>query len=282
MNIALFSICLLSAVSAGALAWSFRSGIHQRIMRDIAWLDSMRLKFDPVVRDSRRIVLIFYAVQCIVVLPLLHFVVPVPGLGIVFWLALWLLPQKIADRKWNKRLLEIDEQLPQVIRKFSALTGAGMSSADALSQLAVEAPMPIQMEFRVMNREWEMGADLGVVVEAAADRLELESFKLFASVISMNNRLGGDLVKALEELSNSLGGLIEMRREIRAATAEGRANVYGLLVGPPLMLFIIAFIDKEAVHKFLTTPFGWSILAPAMLITVIGFLWARRIANIEV
>jgi tight adherence protein B len=282
VTIALLSICLLAAVSAGALAWSFRSGIHQRIIRDIAWLDSVRLRFDPVVRDSRKAVLVFYAVQCVLVLPFLHFLIPVPGLGIVAWLGLWLLPQKVADHKWNKRLLKIDEQLPQAIRKFAALTGAGMSSADALSQLAIEASMPIQMEFRVMNREWEMGADLSAVVDAAADRLNLESFKLFASVINMNNRLGGDLVKALEELSTSLGGLIEMRREIRAATAEGRANVYGLLVGPPLMLFIIAFIDKEAVHKFLTTPFGWSILGPAMAITILGFLWARKIANIEV
>ncbi len=282
MALTFASICLLTAISAGAIAWSFKDGVHRRIMRDIAWLDGIRLKFDPVVRDSKKTVLKFYAIQCIVVLPILNFTIPVPGLGVVFWLGLWILPQKYADFKWNKRLLKIDEQLPQAIRKFSALTGAGMSSADALRQLAAETPMPIQMEFRVMNREWDMGADLNAVVESAANRLELESFRLFASVVCMNNRLGGDLVKALGELSASLGGLIEMRREVRAATAEGRANVYGLLVGPPLMLFIIAFIDKEAVYQFLTTPFGWSILGPAMVMTIGGFLWARKIANIEV
>ncbi|MHC4884724.1 MAG: type II secretion system F family protein [Planctomycetota bacterium] len=276
------SICLLAGIAAASLAWTFRHGVERRLDRDVAWLDEVRLRFDPVVSDSRKYVMIFYFVHGAVILPLLHFLIPVPGLGIVLWFALWLLPQKIADRKWVKRLGVIDEQLPAAIRKFAALTGAGMSSADAMRQLSQEAPLPIQVEFRVMAREWDMGADLNAVVEATAHRLDMQSFRLFASVVCMNNRLGGDLVKALEALSASLGGLMEMRREVRAATAEGRANVYGLLAAPPLMLFIIAFIDGEAVSMFLSTPLGWSMLAPALGLTAIGFFWARRIAAIEV
>lgn len=278
----ILSICLLTAVAAGALAWSFRDGVESRMNHDVAWLDEVRLKFSPDPADSRKHVQIAYLVQCVVVLPVLNFAIPVPFLGIALWLCTWLLPQKIADIKWRKRLDIIEDQLPQTLLKFSALAGAGLSVADAMKQLAKEAPMPIQYEYRIMSREWEMGSDLNSCVESAALRLDMPSFKLFSSIVTMNNRLGGNLVRALEDLSASLSSLEEMRREVRAATSEGRMNVYALLAAPPMMLLIITVIDPGAVKMFLSTPTGWSILGPALLLTTIGFVWAKRIANVRV
>jgi len=278
----IFSICLLSAVAAGALAWSFRGGVKRRMDRDVAWLDEVRLKFSPDCTDSRKYVQIAYLFQVVVMLPVLNFAIPVPLLGIALWLGVWMLPQKIADVKWRKRLHKIEQQLPQTLLKFSALTGAGLSVADAMKQLADETPMPIQYEYRIMAREWEMGSDLNSCVESAASRLDMQSFRLFSSIVTMNNRLGGNLVRALEDLSESLSSLEEMRREVRAATSEGRMNVYGLLAGPPMMLLIITFMDPDAVKMFLSTLIGWAILGPALLLTLIGFLWAKRIANVRV
>lgn len=278
----ILSICLLWAAAAAAAAWSFRDGFSRRLERDVAWLEEVRLRFSPSAENSRLYVQIAYFVHCVLLLPLLHFLIPAPFLGIGIWLCLWLLPQRVADLKWMLRLRHIDEQLPQTVRKLAALCGAGLAPSDALQQLAQEAPLPIRYEYRVMAREWEMGADLEGIVALASQRLELESFRLFAAVIEVNNQLGGNLVKTLEDLANSLSAQLEMRREVSAALAEGRMNIYGLLLAPPVMLGIVTIIDSHAVGQFFTTGLGMGIFSIAMMFIVSGALWARSIARIDV
>lgn len=278
----MFSICLLWAAAAAALAWSFRDGFCRRLERDAAWLDEVRLMFGPDVTGSRRYVQIAYFVQCAVLLPLLAFLIPVPVLGVVVWMCLWMLPQKIADMKWRSRLKKIDEQLPQTIRKFASLCAAGLSPASALQQLAKEAPVPIRHECLIMSREWDLGANLESIVSLAAKRLGLESFRLFAAVVAVNTRLGGNLVATLEELAESLSSQLEMRREVDSAMAEGRMNVFGLLLAPPIMLGIVTIIDRRAVGLFFSTPTGLGIFALAMVFVLGGTLWARRIANMDI
>ena len=278
----ILSICLLWATAAAALAWSFRGGFSRRLERDVAWLEEVRLRFNPSAGNSRIYVQAAYFIHCAVLLPLLHFLIPIPFLGIALWLCLWLLPQRVADLKWTLRLRRIDEQLPQMVRKLAALCGAGLAPSEALQQLAQEAPLPIRYECRVMAREWELGADLEGIVALAAERLELESFRLFAAIVEVNNQLGGNLVKTLEELAESLSGQLEMQREVSAAMAEGRMNIYGLLLAPPVMLGIVTIIDSHAVGQFFTTGLGLGIFGIAMLFIVSGALWARSIARIYV
>lgn len=282
INFVILSISMLVGVAMLALFLSFRHGVAERFNRDVAWLNSARRRINPNAPDSRGWVLWGYIIYLGVLLPLFHYAIPTPGMGIVIWLCLLLLPQKIADRYWQKHLEQIDAQLPQAIRKFANLCAAGLSPAETLRQLGEESPMPIQAEFREMSQQWQMGSDLPGVFQTAFERLHLESFRLLASAVTANTQLGGNLVATLERLSYSLFEQIETRKEIDAALAEGKMNIYGLLAAPPVMLIIIMFIDAKAVKGFFTSFMGLGIFAAAMLLIGGGAFWACRIAKIRV
>ena len=280
MNLAL-SISLFTGVAVASLVWSFRRGLQKRLDHDVAWLDEIRLRFDPNVSNSRKYVLWWYGLQFLLVLPLLYLFISMKFLALAVWLLFWFVPQLVADLKWKKRLNLLDEQLPQMIRRLGILLGSGLSFAQALKQLADDFPPPMMYECMIMSQGWEMGENFDSIIVSAAERLDMPSFQLFSIIIIMNNQLGGNIVKTLEELSESLESQNSMKKEIRAATAEGRASIWGLLAAPPLMLGIVTIIDSKSVGEMFSSWLGLGILGLALVFIVCGYIWARRIVHFD-
>ncbi len=274
-------IALFTGVAVAALVWSFRNGVSRRIDHDVAWLDEIRLRFKPDVRDSAKYVYYWYCLMFLVIMPLFYFLFSLKILGLALWLAFWFIPQLVADIKWKKRLEELDNQLPQMIRRLGILLGSGLSFTQSLKQLAEDFPPPMMYECLIMSQGWEMGENFDSIVMSASQRLDLPSFQLFAIIVIMNNQLGGNIVKTLEELSASLESQNAMKKEIKAATAEGRASTWGLLAAPPLMLAIVTVIDSDSVMEMFNTWLGFGILCVAGVFIGTGYYWARRIVRID-
>jgi len=268
-------LSVLSGAAVGLAVWAGRGYLAERIRRDVQWLEHSAWRLSPKAVDGRKYVGMWYVAMFAVMLPLAVLVFPVPIIGLGLWLAVWLVPQQVFQRKWARRRTRIEAQLPAMARRLAAAVGAGLSQAEAIGQLADEAPEPICHEFQIMARQWELGNDMNTCLDEAARRLELPNFRMFASALILNSRMGGNLVQTMERLAASLESIAEMRQEVKAATAEGRANIKVLLIAPFLMLVIITFIDRKSVVELLTTLTGWLFLLPAAVLTAIGYLWAR-------
>ncbi len=274
-------IALFTGIAVAAFVWSFRNGVSRRISHDVAWLDEIRLRFKPDVKDSEKYIYYWYCLMFIVMMPLFYFLFSLKILGLALWLAIWFIPQLVADFKWKKRLEELDEQLPKMIRRLSILLGSGLSFTQSLKQLAEDIPPPMMYECLIMSQGWEMGENFDSIVASTAQRLDMPSFQLFSVIVIMNNQLGGNIVRTLEELSESLESQNAMKKELKAATAEGRASTLGLLAAPPLMLAIVTLIDSKAVIEMFNTWMGFGMLCVAGVFIGSGYYWARRIVRID-
>jgi len=157
-----------------------------------------------------------------------------------------------------------------------------MTLVQAIDRLAERSPDPIRTEFRIISNQWKMGADLIQSIEEAKRRLELPNFSLFSSALSINQQMGGNVVATLDRLGSSLESIHEMQHEIMSATAEGRMSIKVLAAAPAIMLFLIAFIDFEAVIMVFTEPFGRILLGIAGMLTAAGVLWAWKIVNADI
>jgi tight adherence protein B len=165
---------------------------------------------------------------------------------------------------------------------MSSGVGSGMTLVQAIERLGERGPEPIRTEFRIMANYWQMGSDFGSTIEEAKRRLALKNFTLFASAILVNQRMGGNVTETLDRLADSLESLETMRRDVHAATAEGRTNIKVLAVAPFLMLGLVAFMDAGAVGMLFTTTIGLTLLAIAFAMAGTGTVWAWRVVNADV
>lgn len=275
---------LLAAMLGGSLAlltWVLRADLVRRWQMDVAWLEHMVWRFTPDPFDGRKYVAMYYIISAAVLL-LIMAIMPSKVMGLIIWAILFILPKIMVNKRWEKRRKTIHEQLPGSILKMSTSVASGMSLAQAIERLAEREPAPIAGEYKVIANYWNLGADLGSTIEEAKRRLKLQDFNLFASAILVNQRMGGNIVETLDRLSASLESIARMRREVFAATAEGRQNIKVLAFAPIVMLAFVAVIDARAVGMLFTTPLGNVLLGVAVLLILSGTLWAWKIINADI
>ncbi|MHC4966974.1 MAG: type II secretion system F family protein [Planctomycetota bacterium] len=252
-------LAVLLGISAALLVWSLRPKLVVRWNHDVAWVEHTVWRFTPEPVDARRYVALFYGVAVLALFVLL-LVMPSKILAVMLWAVLVAVPRIAVSRAWAKRRHRIEQQLPVAVRQMSSSV----------------------VEFRIMTGYWQLGSDFAATIEEAKRRLSLENFNLFASAILVNQRLGGNVSLTLDRLAGSLEAIDQMKREVYAATAEGRTNIKVLAVAPFGMLGLVALMDTGAVAMMLTRPFGHLLLAVAAMLTAAGTLWAWRIVNADV
>ncbi|MHC4140322.1 MAG: type II secretion system F family protein [Planctomycetota bacterium] len=271
----------LIGLSVLLLVWALRQPLADRWQHDVAWFEHTIWRFSPDPVDARRYVALFYAAGILVLFVLLLLLAN-KILAVVIWVLLVFIPKLVIDRAWAKRRKRIEEQLPVAVRQMSSSVGSGMTIAQAIERLAVRAPDPIRVEFRIMTGYWQLGSDFTATIEEAKRRLKLQNFNLFASAILVNQRLGGNISLTLDRLAGSLEAIERMQQEVHAATAEGRTNIKVLAVAPFIMLALVAFMDADAVMMLLTRPVGHLLLGAAAALTAAGTWWAWKVVHANV
>lgn len=274
-------LSLVFGLSGALLVYTSRARLIRRFERDVAWLERMLWRFTPVAKPVRLYVLAYYC-GVAALLAVLLLLLADPLIAVACWSLVAFLPRWIATRAWARRKRAVNEQLPEAVRQLSSSVGSGLSLAQAIERMAVRAPLPIRTEFYVMASYWKMGASFSTSIEETRRRLDLPDFTLFASAVTVNQRMGGNVVATLDRLASSLEAIERMRRDVHAATAEGRMNIKVLAVAPFLMLGLTSFIDREAVGMLFTTTVGQLVLGLCLFLTAAGTLWAWRIVKSDV
>ncbi len=65
-------------------------------------------------------------------------------------------------------------------------------------------------------------------------------------------------------------------------TAQGRLSGYVLGALPILVGLAIFFLDREYMMTLFTSPIGRFAVVLAVIMQIIGYLWIRKIVNIEI
>jgi len=274
-------IALVFGFASAVLVFALRSKLRRRFERDVAWLEHVFWRFSPSPRPARRYVVIAYIAAATLLVVLLA-TTKNPFVSLAIWGVVVLIPRWYAARAWAKRKVVIEEQLPDAVRQLSSSVGSGLSLAQAIERMAIRAPNPIRTEFYVISNYWRLGADFTTSIEDAKRRLELADFNLFSSAIIVNHNMGGNVTATLDRLASSLESIARMRREVYAATAEGRMNIKVLAVAPAIMLGLVSFMDGEAVGMLFTKPVGQFVLAFCIGLTALGTWWAWQIVKSDV
>ena len=267
--------------SAALAVWALRGPLAERHRKDVGWLEHSIWRFTPDPIPAERYVAWYYA-AAVTLLFLLLLVTPNVPVALLAWALSIQIPRVLIARAWSVRRKQIDGQLPGAVRQMSASVGSGLSLAQAIEHMAQRAPDPIRTEFRLMANYWKRGADYSAIIEEAKRRLALPNFNLFASALIVNQRMGGNITQTLDSLAGALESIDKMKRDVHAATSEGRTNIKVLALAPFLMLGLVALMDAEAVGLLFTSGLGHLILAVATALSATGTWWAWNIVHADV
>ena len=191
-------------------------------------------------------------------------------------------PYLLMLRSVTRRRAAFDAQFPDVLDLVAASLESGASVSHAFQLVVDEADDPAAGEFGRVLTATRMGASLPEALEEAAIRIGSADLDWTVAAITVQQRTGGKLAEILRVVARTMRERDEVRRELKALTAEGRLSAY-ILGGLPFALggFLLV-TNPRYLAPLVQDPLGLMLVGGASVLMLIGFAWMRRVVRVEV
>ena len=204
----------------------------------------------------------------------------------VMWLVAALvgsvLPIGWLKHKRTSRLRRFEEQFPEALDLLSRAIRAGHAFQTAMGMVAEELPAPVGFEFRKAFEQQNFGLPLRDVLNQLSERVPILDVKFFVTAVTIQRETGGNLSEILDNLAHVVRERFKIQRQVRVHTAHGRFTGYVLLTLPAFLAVALSFINPDHMQLLFREHMGQVMLAGAMVLQGVGYLWIRKVIKIEV
>jgi tight adherence protein B len=211
-------------------------------------------------------------------------IVWIAALVLGYWLpSFWL------NRRKGKRLKAFNSGLADTIMLLANSLRAGSSFLQAVELIVRETQPPISTEFARVIREVNLGLPLDEALANLQRRVRSDDLDLMTTAIAIHHTVGGNLAEILDTIAHTIRERVRIKGEIRTLTAQQRMSGYVVGFLPVALVILLTVIAPKFMEpmvqkppELLGLPAGMFILAGGGLMMLIGFVFIRRIVDIEV
>jgi tight adherence protein B len=192
-----------------------------------------------------------------------------------------LLPHFYVRITRNRRFKRFSVEFPNAMDVIVRGIRVGLPLGDCLKIIAAETQDPVKGEFKTLVEDHTLGMPLDEAVERLTDRIPLTEASLFAIVIAIQSRTGGNLSEALGNLSRVLRERKKMKGKIKALSGEAKASA--LIIGalPLVVVGLLFATSPDYVALLFTTHTGRVVLAACGVLMLSGTLLMRKMINFD-
>lgn len=202
-------------------------------------------------------------------------------LMIIVALVVWVSPTLIMRSRKTKRIKAFDDQLNEGLVMISNALKAGYSFLQALAVAADETQDPFAKEFKSLLKELSLGMPIEDGLSNLIERVPSEDMKLIVNAILIQKDVGGNLSEILENIGDTIRERQRIKNEINTLTAQGRLSGLIIMVMPIFLGGIIYLFSPEYITLLFQTMLGKFMLGLAVFNQILGWLFIRKIVNIE-
>jgi tight adherence protein B len=199
------------------------------------------------------------------------------GIGAGIGLPRWVLGF-IRKRRAKKFSQEFANSIDIIVRGVKS----GLPLNECLQIIAKESPAPVGPEFKKLVEGQKVGVDLGIGLEKMYTRMPLSELNFFTIVLTIQQKTGGNLAEALENLSTVLRARKMMREKIQAMSSEAKAS--SMIIGslPPFVMGVVYVTTPAYMALMFTETNGQLMLAGGMFWMAMGIFVMSKMINFDI
>lgn len=175
------------------------------------------------------------------------------------------------------RLARMEAQLAEVIDILVASVSAGASIQTSLAQAAEFAPRPIRGEFAELVARMRLGDSPNDAFVILQQRLPTEVFRLFATTLTVNWRVGGELSGTLASIGGAVRDRLAIARQLRTLSTQGTLTTVVVLGIVWFMAGMMWQSDPRRFANFVQSDMGSWLIAVCLGLQGIGVALVSRI-----
>ena len=218
--------------------------------------------------------LVFYVVAWLFNAPIyVAAAVAVAGLlGLPRWVVNFL-----RKRRMNKFIDEFANAMDVIVRGVKA----GLPLNDCVKIIASEAAEPVKSEFRIISETQALGLTLADAVGKLPERVPVPETNFFAIVVAIQQRAGGNLAEALNNLSRVLRERRKMKGRIQAMSMEAKASAAIIGALPLIVMGLVYLTSPNYIALLFTETLGNVILVCGASWMFIGIMVMRKMIHFD-
>lgn len=192
------------------------------------------------------------------------------------------LPFFYVRRAKGKRLVRIEQQLPDALDLMGRAMRAGHAFPTALKMVGDEMNDPLAGEFRAAFDEVNFGIAMQDALMNLATRVPSTDLRYFVIAVLIQRETGGNLSELLGSISAIIRDRIKLLGQVRVLSAEGKLSAWILSLLPFGAALMIQLTNPQFLEVLYTDHAGRVMLAVAGVLMLLGIFVMRKIIRIRV
>ena len=227
--------------------------------------------------------LVYLNIGAFFFVPVVVWVVTLNPILVVISLAFPIIaPRLIVNFIRKRRLEKFRYQFPDALVMISSSMRAGASLSVALENLVRESKPPLNQEFALMLRNQRLGVSFDDALVKMEERIPLQEFSLFSAGTRISREVGGNLADMLDALADTLFKTLQTEGKIKSLTSQGKMQGVVMAGLPLLLMFALNILEPVAMHPLFHSLLGWGVLTLIAVMEFMGYMFIRKITDIDV
>ena len=192
-----------------------------------------------------------------------------------------LLPRALVRSRAESYRRRFGEQLPQVLDGLASGLSAGLSFDGAVDYVLSDLPEPSRGTFTRLSRRLALGTPIKDALTRLQAEVEEEALRLVVDGLILQRQFGGDMVQMLEETAALLRERLELEREVRAITTQGRLSGIVIAALVPVSAGFLLSFNPRYIDVLFDNVIGQSLVILALVLQLIGWAIISRLVRIK-
>ncbi len=177
---------------------------------------------------------------------------------------------------------EFADQLPDALQVLASALRVGHSFSGALDVVVQNTREPARSELKRVVQDDQLGVPPEVAIRKMVDRMRNRDLEQVALLAELQRTAGGNSAEVLDTVVETIRQRGELRRLVRALTAQGRMARWILTALPIGLTVFMWFMHPDIMSTFFTSGLGQVALLIAVAMVALGSLIIQRIVDIDV
>ena len=158
---------------------------------------------------------------------------------------------------------------------------SGLPVHDCFKIIARESPAPLGPEFQKLVEGVAAGLTLAQALDKMYERMPTPELKFFSIVIAIQQKTGGNLAEALNNLSVVLRARKMMGEKIKALSSEATASAGIIGSLPPAVMILVSLTTPAYMARLFTDPRGQFMLLVAVAMMALGVFVMKKMISFK-
>lgn len=194
-------------------------------------------------------------------------------LGLLFAILTPIGAKVVLIARTSARRSRFADQVDDTVQLIAGGLRAGHGLSRTVGAVANDASSPTSEELARVVNETRLGRNLAESMAVTAERMQSDDFAWVAQAVAINQQTGGNLAEVLDQVGKTIRQRNEIRRQVKALSAEGRLSAIVLICLPIAVFLFLAIIQPTYMSVFFTTIIGIIALVVSLILLIIGAIW---------